>query len=197
MLLNELMGYRSSGKTIKAILQELIANGKIEVNSGLMAVTIAPKDKPYVYRIWTQDRGYELFLEYLEENPDNPHLVKVLSPVRELTINYLGTKKVDVKVVKLEKLTPLSPEERRFMEEYLQTMRRVWSFSGKKPTYITKKFEQTVNAIMGEDVGNAAFEDLHEGNVMKRGKTMVIIDPFADANHGHTFVTHSGVRDIE
>lgn len=195
MLLKELAGYKSlaSDRSIKEVIEELVAKGKIKVNTGLMAATIEPKDKPYVYRVWTRDRGYDIFLEYLEENPNNPHLVKVLSKVREIDVNFKDSNIKKINVVKLEKLSPLNNKEYDLLEKFFDQMHYTRSYSGDRPTILTKKFEQTVNSLASERLGNDANHDLFANNIMKRGETLVIFDPFVDANPHNTFVSTAGL----
>lgn len=59
--LNELTGYRQFEElTLQQYLQNLVDKHKIKIASGNFSVVLIPDDKPYVYKIWSDDHGFDV-----------------------------------------------------------------------------------------------------------------------------------------
>lgn len=65
-----------------------------------------------IYKFWLADAGYDKFLEYVEENQDNPCLPKLLSKVKTVTAFFKRPEHAPskVKYVQLEKLLPVTTQ---------------------------------------------------------------------------------------
>jgi hypothetical protein len=124
MLLSELHGYKQyMGKSLRAIFADLCEKHGIRVASGAFGFVIK-SSKPYVYKVWSDDKAWEDWLKWAKANPSK-YIIKQLGPVRDLPFQFgditakdntdgakerakkAAGKSVRLKYVKLEKLTPL------------------------------------------------------------------------------------------
>lgn len=169
---------RPSEESYFDVIDAFVSKHKLEVDGGGHADIYMPLGKPYVWRAWTKDLGYESFLKYIERNSSNPHLPKVLSRVREEPIKHKGVPhNVTLKFVKLERLTPLRDGELHSLlraiqgsnQEFIeQRVPAVW----RNVISRHKSFFATVR-----DLIERGADDIGHGNVMMRGEVPVIIDP--------------------
>lgn len=219
MILSELHGYKQYlGKSLSSAISELIDKHKINIASGMFAFVISAPSKPYVYKVWVDDRAWEAWLEYIAEHP-NKHFVKRLSKIKTLKLNVkvIGKDADDIdeharlitlKYIKLEKLKPLNTRldsivtdlydsSYSTLDELLQYIADELTLSAselKKYKSFFEAYTAAVNAVTA-----ARFDvDIHSGNVMLRGDIPVITDP---ASQGHddedlTSITASELVDI-
>lgn len=196
MILQELVGIKKyTGDTITAFLNGLIRDGKIKVRSGSFAFVVIPTDADYVYKVWTHDDGWWEYLEYIGDHPNNEHLLKVKSRIKKIKFTFKRPQDfdTDLHVVKLEKLAELETDD----EAYGQ-VRGLMLFLRKHNVHkLTKddipqiqewihekefvkpppaSFIETVLDVLQSAV--ISVSDFHTGNVMLRGKTLVITDPY-------------------
>jgi hypothetical protein len=81
------------------------------VKNGEFAYVYIPEGKDYVYKAWTQDDGFDAYLDIIRNNK-NKHFPKILK-FKELPIHLArdtGLKNTKVKILKLEKLQPRSSD---------------------------------------------------------------------------------------
>jgi len=199
MLLKELARYRSSTKTIYEIITTLVKQGKIDFAKGSVSIVIAPRGKPYVYRIWHEDSGYDSFLSFVKKHPSNKHLVKLLSRVKKVNINFPRSRIKYVNVVKLEKLEPLDSAKAAGINRFFDSLEKVGYYvddlkgSGWLPDSFLQIVEELINS---HPLPSGVLHDLHEGNVMMRGKDLVITDPFLGDTRGDTIVFDSELEEF-
>lgn len=116
MKLSEILLFRGGGedKKYENELANFVShyaktNRKVSASDGMNATVfdIKPSNN-YVWRIWQKDPGYERFLEFVQNNP-NEHFPKILSKVRVEKVKFAKpVQDTTVKFVKLEKLKPLN-----------------------------------------------------------------------------------------
>lgn len=175
------------------------------LGSGFFAGVFTKPGTDVVYKVFEyRDRGYRKYLDYMLRNQDNPHVPKIIGrPIKfdlrqksggELPDSEKTTflnkevpqhKRMSLIIVKLEKLEPVDTTQQ--FEEF-DTVKRILrsleqnsvgtSFKAKFEKYKKAKPElfnllQNLNYLNNDDL------DLHTDNVMFRGDTIVIIDPFA------------------
>lgn len=130
-----------------------------------------PQDN-YVIKIFRQDRGYTRFLQYIRENRTNPYVPKLRGKIIKLPNNF--------NLVRIEKLETIPYE--------------LWGeilFAANKPDdqNRTKDIDQRYPGLLAfiaelkemvKYSGKTLHFDLHRNNMMMRGDTPVIIDPFSD-----------------
>jgi hypothetical protein len=116
MKLLEILLFRGGGEDIK--YQTELANfvsryaetsRKVSAKDGMNAKVfdIKPSNN-YVWRVWEKDPGYERFLDFVQNNP-NEHFPKILSKVRVEKVKFAKpVQDTTIKFVKLEKLKPLN-----------------------------------------------------------------------------------------
>lgn len=118
MKLLELTGYHKfEDKTLDQILGSLTREGKGEflAATGSFGLVIVPDNRPYVYKLWLRDYGYEIFLEQVRKAGGNRFFIKPIGPVRKAPAFFRRAEKhadLTVNVVKLEKLKPLSHQDK-------------------------------------------------------------------------------------
>lgn len=200
MLLTELKNFpEKHDSTFSDALQQFIEKHGIKKFEGGQAVVIDRGS--HVWRAWFDDPGYERFLKYIEANYGNKFLPKILSKVREEPIQFKRMPKgKTIKYVKIEKLTQNIQSGLSAAVEYLYM-----NFlkpadlpdSGKELANITTKLKipRDVNPddlktaiLKNQDFFTVVLDlikhhdanDINSENVMFRGSTPVIIDPFRD-----------------
>jgi hypothetical protein len=196
MKLNELHGYKQYlDKSLRQVFQDLgRRHGWLSAN-GSYAVVVYSRSKPYVYRIWRNDAGYDTWLEYALKHQDNPAIVKVLGKVKSFPFSIVVPDKgpeYKLKYVKIEKLKPLSAELRdliRIVWAYGKNIERIANIA--MATKDIKKHADSIHAT-SEYIANKAFievflkvvidlhalgvkVDMHEDNVMRRANGQMVI----------------------
>jgi hypothetical protein len=220
MKLNELHGYKQyQTKTLAEIINTFIKKYGIKISNGAFAFVVIPKDKNYVYKIWTKDDGYEAFLKYLE-TAKSDHLPKV-GKIRLLPFFFKRDEAIsgDLKIVRIEKLDHLTGDLKNQMNDGLSSFNHIIEIISDYTgidSLISKIESSTVSKIIKNKVTCLSWisknkklaEDLLKlakfiseeypgkvltdfvGNIMLRGSTPVIIDPF------YTILTDITVVDI-
>lgn len=181
-------------------VKEFVEKHGLKAFHGGQATVIA-KDN-HVWRAWFRDLGYEKFLEYVLANSNNPHLPKVLSKVRSQTISVKSMKDLNLKFVKLEKLSEIGggnsltdamdtlsaadlPAEKvpKTTKELIDLLPSL-----KIPNYIDADVEDLQEAIKENELffktvldllKNHKANDFSIENVMMRGNVPVITDPIS------------------
>ena len=160
-----------------------------------------------IYKFWAKDSAYEKFIEFVEKNQDNPHLPKLKSKVKEIRTFFKKPQGFPdtIKYVKMEKLDPITYHEKihgtknvfivdiikeiYYSIDHKSEFREVESLA--KEAEGSKLSDQSLKEIKGlydtfvqmydKIPGiNKMLVDLHAGNMMKRGNTIVITDPLID-----------------
>lgn len=194
MLLTELHGYRRYlDKDFYELMDLLRDNADIDDN-GQFSTVVIPHSGDSVYKIWTNDEGYEAWYYIAKRLQGNVFVPKV-SRIHKLPIFFKRPDKVDgfLKIVKIERLTPkhidirMSSALRSFLEAYMsaggkmsaEVATRFFEDGKQKVSHIDDLLEVAVpiRQVMINNEGDLTF-DLHSSNVMYRGDQPVIIDPF-------------------
>lgn len=158
-----------------------------------------------VYKFWVKDDSYEKYIEYCLDNQQNPHIPILYSPIKTLHSFFTRPKHFPdtIRYVKMEQLKPvkngtrwkgikdengntLSVEEvfeelencnseKQFEKDFL----KYYHFSTAAKKEVTDVFTiiQDLKKIKGVKKMRL---DLHMGNVMLRGNTVVIVDPLVN-----------------
>lgn len=109
--LNELTGYRQFEElTLQQYLQSLVDKHKIKVASGNFSVVLIPPDKDYVYKIWSDDKGFDVWVNYCVANQGKySFLPKIYGKLRKLPHLFIRGeefKNTVLKIARIEKLKP-------------------------------------------------------------------------------------------
>lgn len=182
MRLNELQGVKKHLKPeIKTFsdLQDYMKELGFEyINKGKYGAVFDKPGADYVVKIIKDDSCYLDFVRYCKDNQNNPHLPKIKGNI--IKLGHRGY------LVRLEKLTPLSPAEFKetgifeFLRKYED---KFWMSPDERKLASdfeeqNKKMANTLIELKERTPMDCHF-DLHEDNVMKRGNTYVIIDPYS------------------
>jgi hypothetical protein len=210
MLLNELTGIKDKAKmTATDILRTLKSDG-IKMASGSYGMVLMKSDWDHVLKFFPYDPCYMMFVDYCLKNKSNKHLPKFKKqpiPMHAFFQTTPGKKKINkFYAVKVEKLQPLVDQEdihvvgiagskllaikynyakeehkeKEFLDDYLKPKASdKFGDLSKQRDFFELVFDLRDN-VEGNVEGTKCFLDFHEGNVMKRGSDLVIIDPFAD-----------------
>lgn len=208
MILAELKGIKTGhvNDTYSDFILNLAQKHGIALKTGMQAKVLVMPGKDYVYRIWVDDDGYEQWLEYCNSHTSK-HLPKILSPVRVLDVTFSRLPKdLKIKLVKLEKLEPLTDVELIHAIEMLNELKFRISFA----KLDALSFEGLQSLLLNENPGashgvefmkpttgtaevlleyKSFFElclslskianDLIPDNVMMRGNIPVLADPIS------------------
>lgn len=108
-IINELTGYKQFEEfTLQQYLQNLVDKHKIKIANGNFSVVLIPEDKPYVYKIWSDDKGFDTWIEYCSKNQGKYSFIpKIYGKVKTLPHLFIrGDEYKDtiLKIAKIEKL---------------------------------------------------------------------------------------------
>jgi hypothetical protein len=189
MKVNELVGYKNKPEyqafknppkvepgpgenaQLQAIVDKLNELGykQYNIGSGYYAYVYARPQDNYVIKVFREDPGYATFLNYVTKNANNPYVPKLKGKIIKLPNKY--------SIVRLEKLTRIDVdlfkkiEFAAFNEFDKQTVAEI---EGQYPGLL-----DFVRSLIKMAHSNDVDYDLHRSNIMMRGDTPVIIDPFA------------------
>jgi hypothetical protein len=183
----------------------LKAAGWRRLGGGMFASVYGRQGKPYVLKLFQdRDHAYKRFLKLVQSQPDNPHFPKLRGLPMRVNKNYTA--------VRMEKLQPYNDRSERQQEDtkdintYIYTMRDLrrevsdLKFKGnrndntiRRIKELNKKLEpifhgraQLAKAL--DDIQKHVIDptganfDLHDANIMWRGKVPVLTDPVAYGN---------------
>lgn len=207
MFLNELKGIKSGDvdSSYPDFIAALAAKHGIDIGEGMQAKVLIIPDKQYVYRLWLDDPGYEQFLEFCSKHKSE-HLPKIFSKPRTLDLTFKKLPRgMKLKVVKLEKLLPISDKELEHAIEMFQELKFRMSFA-KLDSLTFDEFMSVMTTDPGTSHGaefikptaktkdtilkyKSFFElclsmtkianDIIPSNVMMRGDVPVLVDPIS------------------
>ncbi len=189
------------------------------MGSGAEASVGQHPTKPYVVKVFPASSAYMLFLDFVKQHPDNPHLPKFSRYSR-----VIPHTKGSMSYVRMEKLRPISSNN--LYAGYMPEITYAWVIAEKYKIRLNRIFHHTVtnrlkNAFyidtdtLVQEIQSGSIDefhdlwnhisgypslewtsiiddlflfwhqnqsqidmDLHDGNFMLRGRTLVIIDPF-------------------
>jgi hypothetical protein len=139
------------------------------IGSGYYAQVYARPQDNYVIKIFRDDPGYAAFLRYVTKNANNPYVPKLKGKVVNLPnkhslVRLEKLKRIDVDLFKQIEYAAFNPHDKPLVNE----------LNEKYPGLLD--FVYSLRALANKDgVGL----DLNRNNMMMRGDTPVITDPFA------------------
>jgi hypothetical protein len=149
--------------------------GYKEIGSGEYSYVFAKDGNDKVLKIYN-DPQYDRFINFCKKHPENKFLPKFRGSPAKLTDN--------AKMIRIERLEPITYQE--FANNKIKTLTNIakngfneyelWDLTEEQ-----KELLDTIRQIVGK-AGPTTFIDIHPANVMKRGNTPVIIDPYADTD---------------
>lgn len=185
MHLTEITAFKPSTETFHSALSKFADEHGLDIKDGTNAQVFV-RNKPWVWRVWLNDPGFERFIEYVKEHPNNPHLPKVMSRVRTETASFKRMPKdMTVKYVKLEKLGELGESYLDTLLDELMKLKQPSSFEdleaqakglGDEAVAFVQEHKKFFETFV--ELRKAGANDLYCQNVMTRGETFVIMDPF-------------------
>ena len=175
-----------------------------EAGQGVFGTVFLNPNKPYVLKLFKVDHAYQRFLKLIRSQPDNPHFPKLRGLPMKVNDEYSA-----VRMEKLEKHQGHEKERHQeakadldaylsYSSDLRQRIRDLRDAKdparqehihnkireiNKKLEPIIKERPELVKSI--DDIYHKVIKptganfDLHGGNIMWRGKTMVITDPVA------------------
>ena len=182
MKIDELVGYKSKPEyqaikggpllfTLQKKLEEL-GYKKYMLGSGIFGIVYARPEDNFVLKIYTTDRGYESFLKFIGDHKGSPFVPKLRG--KPMRINRYT-------LIRIEKLTEMPMDDYMAVNHYLFStslmLRKV------STNELNKKFPGFTE-FLDELKENAQLNhmglDMHMGNIMMRGNTPVVIDPYIE-----------------
>jgi len=163
-------------KKMGTVTQQLAQIGWHPIGSGYWAQVFEHPDKPYVLKIFMDDPYYLRYLQIIKANKDNPHVPRIFgNPVKITPM---------VNAVRLEKLTPLTGESDPILKKYVDPelppeLMYALDIEGENQEFAEEHHPKLVQLMQALEpiFSSRGDSDLHHENVMKRGDTLVIIDP--------------------
>ena len=203
MLLSELKAFDAKYPiTYREALNAFAERRGLTVSEGSNARVLWAQGKGYAWRLWFDDDGFERFIEFVKAHSGSPHLPKLLSKVREEPVQFKGMPAgMTIKFIRLEKLDELdvgslsdaidaihgipidkAPDSIEKLEKMIRDGKL------KLPSHSDLDHDEVAEEIMKHPVFFKLYlellknngNDMSSGNVMMRGQTPVICDPFSD-----------------
>jgi hypothetical protein len=185
-------GYRDEAAEI------LRSKGYEELGSGTFANVFQRKSRPneVIKLFGTNDDAYESYINFIMKHQDNPHFPKVIGKPILITHDYYA--------VKLEKLEPY--EIKRDSVEFINNIDNyLHNFSSKSrnesfENYLDAfpKFKEALDLLKTHKDEVLFGWDIHSGNIMWRGNTIVLTDPLynEDEMHYRSKISESMINEI-
>lgn len=136
--------------------------GMRELGSGFFGITFSGGKQPYVLKIYSPDDGYDSWVKFCLKHQHNPYIPKFKARPVQIT----GTR---YKAIRMESLTRVRTGDgtyKKFMTDLID------AYDG-----LSKDKHLTEIAVFLKMFGSE--DDLHDENIMLRGKQVVITDPLA------------------
>lgn len=185
MRLSELKGYRNeplydilqNSVNLQEFIENLKANGYKEylIGEGYFSGVFARPQDNYVIKLFREDAGYSKFLDYVLKNKNNPHVPKLRGKPVKFLKHY--------NIVRMEKLSPTKSPQQKDIHTMLYDYVMEYNSSAVYSVINREKVENLypqIIPILQEMTKNKMIVDFHSGNMMFRGDTPVITDPYAD-----------------
>lgn len=183
--------------SMRDFLDRLVMYGfEVEkIGAGFYATVFSRPGSNDVYKLYTaKDTGYTRFLKYVMANQDNPHLPKIKGSPKQIKMpkNKNSLEGKDWILVRMERLDPHTDADPYFGRikavidglEYdtPDLLARRESAKGANFRYIANNYPDLLKVLVWIVDNNTQISrpDLHDENVMQRGDTVVIIDPYSD-----------------
>ena len=156
----------------------LTSKGYEQLGSGTFANVFQRKSRPneVIKLFGTNDDAYESYINFIMKHQDNPHFPKVIGKPMMITPDYYA--------VKLEKLEPYDRKRDgldliRNIDQYLDGP---FSSTSRKESFeeyldAFPKFKEALDLLKTHKYKSSHGWDIHAGNVMWRGNTIVLTDP--------------------
>lgn len=174
----------------------LTSRGYEQLGSGTFANVFQRKSRPNeVIKLFsTSDDAYEAYIKFIMKNQGNPHFPRIIGKPMEITPDYYA--------VKLEKLEPVSERDGlgkliselyTFMIEY-STPESLETYFDAFPKF--REASEKLREFMENNSEHGWDWDLHEGNLMWRGKTLVLTDPIYNPEEFEHYAESSQLDEI-
>lgn len=160
------------------------AHGWTLLGKGAEAAVAEHPQKGYVLKIWPINSLYTKFVRMVQKypNPHFPQFSKVMKPIPGTKFSYVRMEKL-VKVTQYDILVDMPECFCAIKDIYLQSNQALpyWIEANmadiRCPT-LTPMAKQAVKLISAQMKKIGPRLDLHPGNIMRRGHTWVITDPY-------------------
>ena len=161
----------SNAGALSDAVNQLRLQGWRVIGKGYYAYVLKAPVKDYVIKLSYGDSGYQKFLKFIRSNPGNPHVPR---------IRGLGVKlSPDVYAIRMEQLIPITRTD-PVLAQYIAPglpveFDSIWhedNIDFLKASH--PELYQTFVSLYRMDPDN----DIDYTNVMRRGDTLVITDPF-------------------
>lgn len=95
--------------TLQEYIQTLIDKHKIKIANGNFSVVLIPEDKPYVYKIWCDDEGFDAWIDYCIQNQGKYSFIpKIYGRIKKLPNVFIRNKIYKHSILKVAQIEKLS-----------------------------------------------------------------------------------------
>lgn len=195
MQIQELVGVKSELENrgdMDQVVQRLYDHGFQHLGRGMYGVVVTHPRLPYVLKLFdAQDTAYLQFVNMVQNSGENPHFPRFRGKPIKLTARTWA--------IRMEKLAPWEPNRASILDRGLQEIMMVqdedqgadWikifdnpdSAEARRAVMMVlrkwPRLDQALAMLHEFASSHRVNWDLHYGNIMKRGSTPVITDPFA------------------
>lgn len=145
---------------------------------GSYAVAFEKDDYPWVFKVFTHDPSYLNYFKFAKQNQSNPHVIKIKGGLFKINENTF--------VVRLEKLRKGYGYDFNRLIKILNRLYELEDFEYLKNNFpedfdYFKQYHSSLFDLvhtLAVKIPDARL-DLHRGNVMMRGDTIVLSDPLS------------------
>lgn len=127
------------------------------VGDGAYANVFVSNSGDHVVKIFRYDRAYMKWLNFCYKNQHNPYVPKLMSNVYKLVDDYYAV----------------------FMEVLKTDYDKIYENDLWKCVVLSKDPKDEFQSVLYNEISsNSHLEDLHSGNILFRGETAVVTDPY-------------------
>jgi hypothetical protein len=188
-------------ETIQNYVQRLKKLGIRRIGGGEYGLVFQHPTLPdvVVKLLVEKDPDYMSWVQFSQKHQDNPYVPKIFNVSQdknrfdpEMFKRFGSSNLLDMHLIFMEKLKPVTMNEYKKFGTHLADLANgvarkdafMWKHIRDTPilwSLLSKQKEDLALAEVAKFIsdGHAGMLDVHEGNVMKRGAQVVIIDPFA------------------
>lgn len=162
---------------VDTFIKSLEEKGFKKLGKGMYGYTLEHPSYPWVFKLFSRDDGYKLFLDYALTHQDNPYLPKIKGKYIKLTN--------DSYVVRLEKLKPIQNQPLVNNLEVLAGTTTDEKLKKKTIEYLKSHYPDILKILrdikkIANKTGYEYYIDTHGENIMQRADgTPVITDPLS------------------
>lgn len=170
-------------KQFNKFKEYMVANGFEYMGSGAYGTVYEKPGYPWIFKLFKDDPAYVEFIEYSKRNASNPHVPKFKGGIIRInadTYCVRTEKLVDLPNAVYQKLFPEFEIVNAILNDLVEEHDSMYDQLWRRFEQFKRAYPDMYEVLEFIFVGSSYYADLHNGNMMLRGKTLVFSDPLAE-----------------